>query len=484
MKIKINNKNYKAEDGDLIFDVCKKNGIKIPTLCSTPKVHEGLCRICVVENAGRLITSCNTKVCEGMEVMTESERISKARRINLELLWADHAGKCVTCKKNRRCELQNLAEDQKIENFHFIPRKEEMTGGEELDLLKDNRSRVVVDEGNEAISRTTELCVECRRCINVCPTKEFGFNNRAGDVVVGTPYEKPLDCIFCGQCVKNCPTGAITDKNDLSKIIADLDDLKKMAVALVDPAILETMAFEQPEVDSKNKLIGVLEVIGFEKVFDLGFGMEKYLEAVEKVITQKPHPSPLLKKERGNMEKNNLILSHCPSLNLYIEKYYPKLRGNIMDVKNPDELMAEFIKTEYAREQKINPADIVVISISSCVAKKNKKSDNLDCVITVRELGRIMRQKNIKFKDIKNSDFNKDLLPKSEVAKNIMKTGGAAEFLARKTKTKYIVADGVGQIKNILSDLSKGRIETKIIEGMICEGGCVNGGGQARNLKI
>lgn len=469
MKIKINNKNYKAEEGELLYAVCKRNKIKIPTLCGTKEHHEGLCRICVVEQGGRLVTSCNTKVCDGMEIVTESEKISKARRINLELLWADHAGKCVTCKKNRRCELQNLAEDQKIENFHFIPRKEEMTGGEELDLLKDNRSRVVVDEGNSAILRTTELCVECRRCINICPTKEFSFNNRAGDVVVGAPYEKPLDCIFCGQCAKNCPTGAITDKNDLQKVIAELDDLKKMTVALVDPAIFETIIFEQPEINSKNKLIGTLEAIGFEKVFDLGFGIELALQKMADKI-----------KSSG---KNNLILSHCPSFNLYIEKYYPQFKNNILDVENPDELMAEFIKNQYASEQKINPENIVVVSISSCVAKKIKKSDNLDYVITVRELGRIIRQKNIKFKDIKNSDFNKDLLPKNESSKGIIKTGGAAEILAKKTKAKYIVADGVDQIKNIFNDLSKGRVETKIIECMICEGGCVNGGGQTRKLK-
>jgi len=468
MKIKINNKNYKAEEGELIYDVCKRNKIKIPTLCSTPKIHEGLCRICVVENGGRLITSCNTKVSEGMEIMTESEKISKARRINLELLWADHAGKCVTCKKNRRCELQNLAEDQKIENFHFIPRKEEMTGKEELDLLKDNRSRVVVDEGNLAISRTTELCVECRRCINTCPTKEFGFNNRAGDVVVGTPYEKPLDCIFCGQCVKNCPTGAITDQNNLSKIIGQLDDLKKMAVALVDPAILETIIFEQPEIDSKEKLIGVLEAIGFEKVFDLEFGMELALQKMTEQIK--------------NSGKNNLMLSHCPSFNLFIEKYYPQFKSNILDVDNPDELLAEFIKNQYASEQKINPADIVVISVSSCIAKKINKSQNLDYVITVRELGRIIWQKNINLKKSKNSDFGKELAVKDEKAKNITRTGGAAEIIAKKIRAKYIVADGVSQIKKVLGDLSKNRIETKIIECMICPGGCVKGGGQARKL--
>jgi NADH dehydrogenase/NADH:ubiquinone oxidoreductase subunit G len=468
MKIKINSKEYEAQDGETIFQVCMRNGIKIPTLCGTKNSHEGVCRICVVENGGRLTTSCNTKVCEGMDIVTESENISKARRINLELLWADHAGKCVTCKKNQRCELQNLATSQKIENFHFIPRKEELTDAENLDLLKDNRTRVVVDEANACISRTTELCVECRRCINICPTKEFSFNHRAGDAVVGTPYEKPLDCIFCGQCVKNCPTGALTDKNDLAEIIGQLDDLKKMAVALVDPAIMESIAFEQKEIDSQGKLIAILQSLGFEKVFDLGFGMELVLEKMTKIVK--------------DSTRNNLMLSHCPSFNLFIEKYYPQFRRNILDASHPDELMAEFIKTEYAKREKINPEDLVVISISPCVAKKKIKGENLDYVITVRELGRIIRQKKIKLENSRSVDFSRGLAVTNEKVKEMIKTGKTAEMIAEKLKVKYVAVDGVPKIKNILRDLDKGRVETKIIEAMICEGGCVNGGGQARNL--
>jgi iron only hydrogenase large subunit-like protein len=466
MKIKINNQEIEVQDGETIFLACRRQGIKIPTLCGAKHSHEGVCRVCVVESGGRLITSCNTKVCEGMEIVTESEKISKARRINLELLWADHAGKCVSCKKNQRCELQNLAVNQKIENFHFIPRKNELTDQENLDLLKDNRSRVVVDEGNECISRTTELCVECRRCINICPTKELAFNHRAGDVVVGTPFEKPLDCIFCGQCVKDCPTGALTDKNNLLEVVEKLDDLKKMAIALVDPAILESIALEQPEINSAEKLIGVLEALGFEKVFDLGFGMDLALERMTQGVS-------------GSAGKN-LILSHCPSANLLVEKYYPQFRKHILNVESPDELMAEFIKQDYAKKQKINPIDMVIVSISPCVAKKKNKSANLDYVITVRELGRLIRQKNLKLAEIKNSHFGMELAVKNEKAKEMVRAGSAAEMIAKKLKCKYVVADGVPQIKNILRDLEKGRVETKIIECMVCPGGCVNGRGQTK----
>ncbi len=334
MQIKINNKIFKAKDGETIFAVCRRNEIKIPGLCGMKDFHEGVCRICVVEIGGRLVTSCNTKISEDMEIITESENISRARRINLELLWADHAGKCALCKKNQLCELQKLAEEYKIENFHFVPRKGEMTSGEELNLVKDNLSRVVVENNNPCISRNSEFCVECRRCINICPEKKFGFNYRAGDVVVGTPYEKVLDCSFCGECVRVCPTASLTDQNDFSEIINELDDLKKFSVAILDWGIFEKIIAQIENITSEKD---------FKKIFfDLGF---------EKIIKL---------EEKDKDEENEII-------------------------KN--------IKTEYARKEKINPRNIKTFFISSKIYKKNKKSEYLDYVLSEREVARLVRDR-------------------------------------------------------------------------------------------
>ena len=144
MQIKINNQIYEANLGETILTVCQREGIRIPTLCAHEDLpHEAVCRLCLVEvnKSDRLVTSCTFPVCEGLEVQTESEKIQQARKINLELLWADHAGKCVSCKKNQRCELQNLATEEKIENFRFVPRRGDITADEELELLKDGGDR-------------------------------------------------------------------------------------------------------------------------------------------------------------------------------------------------------------------------------------------------------------------------------------------------------------------------------------------------------
>jgi NADH dehydrogenase/NADH:ubiquinone oxidoreductase subunit G len=337
MQIKINNKKYTAKPGETVLDVCRREGISVATLCSFEGLaREGACRLCLVElgETGKLVTSCTMKVCANLEVFTGSEKVQKARRINLELLWADHAGKCSTCKKNRMCELQKLAEEYKIENFHFVPRKGEMTNIEEQKLLRDNWSRVVVENENPCISRNSEFCVECKRCVNVCPEHKFGFNHRSGDVVIGTPYEKVLDCSFCGKCVEVCPVAALTDQNDYAKIVGDLDDLKKFSVAVVDLAMEEKITAQLKNITQEKDLKKIFFELGFEKIINLS-------------------------EKEQNRE---------------------------------DEVFAR-IKTDYAKKEKIDPRNICTFFVSSKIHKKAQKAAYLDHVLSEREVARLVRDK-------------------------------------------------------------------------------------------
>lgn len=337
MQIKINGKNYKAKLGETVLDVCRRENVPVPTLCAYADLARGgACRMCLVQInlTDKLVTACTTKVCAELEVTTESERLAQARRINLELLWADHAGKCVTCKKNRVCELQKMAEEYKIENFHFVPRKGELTSPEELELVHDNWSRVVVEEENPCIARNSEFCIECRRCVNVCPERRFGFNHRAGDVVVGTPYNQVLDCSFCGKCVEACPTAALTDKNDLAAINAILDDLKKFSVAVVDAGMDEKLENQITRVSAEKDLDKLFFHLGFEKVIRL---------------------------EKDQAEKEDLIFAD--------------------------------LKTRYAKEEKIAPENIISFFITDRIAKKAAKGEHLDYVLSEREVARLARDK-------------------------------------------------------------------------------------------
>lgn len=347
MQIIINNKNHNFKDGETVLDICRKNGIRIPTLCSFEGLsREAVCRVCLVEIMpdGKLVPSCATKATDGMEISTESEKVVKARNINMELLWADHAGKCATCKKNGMCELQKMAEEYKIENFHFVPRKGEITDREEQDLLKDNWSRIVMEERNPCIARDSEFCVECKRCINVCPMNAIGFNYRAGDVVVGTPYEKELACSFCGECVRACPTAALMDQNNLKKIIDELDDLGKLSVAIVESEAEKLIIKNIPEINSREKLVGLLRLLSFEKVF---FSLDK----------------------KGSLDR-----------------------------------WAERIKTDYAKKEKINPDNITTVAVSGEISRKARKDKNIDYILTEREIRRLVRDEGIDLKKVQASE--------------------------------------------------------------------------------
>lgn len=482
MEIRINGKIYQANEREAILDVCRRENIPIPTLCAHGKLKkEAVCRLCLVEInlTDKLVPSCTFQVCEKLEVVTESEKIKKAREINMELLWSDHAGKCVKCRKNRACELQNMAEEYKIDNFHFVPRKEDLTGEEELDLLKDNRVRVVIDDKNPVIHRTTEFCVECRRCINICPTEQYGFNNRAGDVVVGTPYEKTLDCIFCGACVKHCPTAALTDQNNLEEIKSKLDDINILAVAIIDSAVMESMGREfppslrdtSPWAGEEARLAGILKELGFEKVFTLDYGLEKYTAKLAEELADKK-------------DKQLLLNSHCVAFNLYIEKYWPELKNKLADVPVPDELMAQFLKTDYAQREKINPKNIIIISISSCTAKKVIDKRYLDYVLTVREIGRMTRNYGLDIGKIRDGKIEKE---EAGNAPGVINSGGLLAELKKRgiigERSWVISVNKMDEIKKVLDNVKRRKIDYDFVECMICPGGCVGGGGQSISIK-
>ena len=350
MQLIINNKNFNFKDDETVLDICRNNGIRIPTLCSFEGLpREAVCRVCLVEILpdGKLAPSCATKATDGMKISTESEKVQKARSINMELLWADHAGKCANCKKNKMCELQKMAEEYKIENFRFVPRKGEITDREEQYLLKDNWERIVVEEKNPCIARTTEFCVECKRCINICPVKAFGFNYRASDTVVGTPYEKELACTFCGECVRACPTAALMDQNNLKKIIDELEDLGKLSVAIVEPEAEKLIIKNIPEINSREKLTGLLRLFSFEKVF---FASDR----------------------KGSLDR-----------------------------------WAERVKIDYARKEKIHPENIMTVAVSMEIVRKARKDKHIDYILTEREIRRLVRDEEIDLKKVKESEEDK-----------------------------------------------------------------------------
>ena len=117
VNITINGVSLSVPENSTILQAAKNAGIEIPTLCFLKEYNEiGACRICLVEIKGcdRLAPACNTTVEEGMEINTRSARVIEARRINLQLLMAQHDQNCLSCVRSENCKLQQLCNDENI----------------------------------------------------------------------------------------------------------------------------------------------------------------------------------------------------------------------------------------------------------------------------------------------------------------------------------------------------------------------------------
>jgi formate dehydrogenase major subunit len=202
-KLKIDGKEVVVAEGTTILDAARRNGIEIPTLCHHPDLSRwGGCRLCVVEIDGspKLAASCVMPVREGMEVVTSNPRITEARKIILEFLFAERNHNCMICPLSGACELQQLAYSLQMDHLTVAP----------------SFDRFPVDLTSEYIGIDHNRCVLCGRCIRACSEKAgarvLGFHNRGPKTLIGLDLDESREestCVNCGVCVQVCPTGAL-----------------------------------------------------------------------------------------------------------------------------------------------------------------------------------------------------------------------------------------------------------------------------------
>ncbi|MBQ4040929.1 MAG: (2Fe-2S)-binding protein, partial [Oscillospiraceae bacterium] len=141
VKLTIDNRPVEVKEGTTILDAAKSIGIKIPTLCYLKDINEiGACRVCVVEIEGqsRLYASCNTAAEEGMVVFTNSERVRRARRTNVEMILSRHNMLCPTCLRSGNCSLQKMANNLNLYNIPYESKIEDFDWDLDFPLIRDN----------------------------------------------------------------------------------------------------------------------------------------------------------------------------------------------------------------------------------------------------------------------------------------------------------------------------------------------------------
>ena len=507
--LKINNKVIVADNTDTILTAALKNNIKIPTLCYLKNITKsGACRVCLVEvkKAKTLLSACTTPVSEGMEVFTNSSRALEGRKNSVELILSNHNRNCTSCIRNQYCELQTLANDLGIRENKFEGEHTEST----------------YDDFSYGIIRDTSKCVLCGRCIDTCNKVQglgiLGLENRGFKTIVAPIYNESfahVNCMQCGQCVSNCPVGALTEKEDLSKVIQALNDPKKHVIVQTAPAVRASLGeeFGLPiGTRVTGKMVAALKECGFERVYDTNFGadltiIEEGNELLHRITSGGTLP---------------MFTSCCPGWIRYIEYEYPELLPHLSSVKSPHMMLGAMVKSYYAKRKGIEPKDIFVVSIMPCTAKKSeihrtecKTSQyvDVDAVLTTRECGRLIKMMGIDFNTLEDEEFDQDLFGEYSGAAVIFgASGGVMEAALRSVKQKLdheklekvdfkvcrglegvkeaeidlngskvwiAITSSMNAAKPILEEVKKGTSKYAFIEVMACQGGCINGGGQS-----
>src|SRR5271168_5309999 len=205
VQLTIDGKAVTAPASATIFDAARVAGISIPTLCHQQnETPVGVCRLCVVEAGGRVLTaSCIRQVENGMKVVTNSEKVVAARRTLLEILMSDHPAPCARERQSGDCELEMQARNAGITEIRY-PRRQ------------FTRPK---DESSIAIAVDHEACILCDRCIRGCneirQNLVLGRMGKGAGAGVAFDLNNPMGestCVSCGECMVSCPTGALTNK--------------------------------------------------------------------------------------------------------------------------------------------------------------------------------------------------------------------------------------------------------------------------------
>ena len=509
VNLKIDGQKLSVKKGTTLMEAAEKIGINIPHLCYLEGINDiGACRVCVVENAGtdKLLASCNTMAEEGMDILTNSHKVRKARRTNVELLLSEHDCLCATCVRSGNCELQTVANDLGILEFPYHWQPERNKWDKDFPLIRD-----------------ASKCIKCMRCVQVCDKIQdlhvWDVNGSGPHVTVGVAEGSDMqeaDCSLCGQCITHCPTGALRERNDIDKMYEALEDPETVTIVQVAPAVRAAWG-EGIGLPKKNatlgRMVNGLRKLGFDYIFDTNFTadltiMEEGSEFLERFTNKENYNWPM-------------FTSCCPGWVRFVKTQYPDMVKQLSTAKSPQQMFGAMIKTYIAKQLGVDPKKVFSVSVMPCTAKKYERGvkqvndsgygSDVDIVLTTREINRMMRASHVNPDTLKNEELDDVFGIGSGAAVIFGATGGVmeaalrsayflltgknpdpdafkkvrgmegwkeAEFDVSGATVRVAVASGLGNTRKLIEAIRAGEVSYDFVEIMACPGGCAGGGGQ------
>ena len=280
-------------------------------------------------------------------------------------------------------------------------------------------------------------CKNCYKCIRHCPVKSIRFSGNQAHIIGN-------ECILCGQCFVVCPQDA--------KAIVDETEKVKVLIQSGSPVY----------VSLAPSFIANYDGVGIEAMQDalckLGFaGVEETAIGATMVKTEYER---MLHEEHRDI----VISSCCHSVNLLIQKYFPKELQYLADVLSPMQTHCRDIKKRFP--------DAKTVFIGPCVAKKDEADyyeGIVDAVLTFEELTRWLEAEHIELK--KKSEENDN-----SRARFFPTTGGILKTMAQNEPGyTYLAIDGVENCIAALRDIENGNLHHCFVEMSACVGSCIGG---------